>query len=98
MSGEDQIAFLKKWKDSGIKAIGPSYPSMQWRTALLAASDILQGKELPKEWILPQPSVTADNLGDYLSKNKGMPDGHYALFGGENLPGYPQVWIDRQTP
>jgi ribose transport system substrate-binding protein len=98
ISGEDQIAFLKKWKDSGVTAIGPSYPSMQWRTALLAASDILQGKELPKEWILPQTSVTAENLDDYLAKNEGMPDGHYALFGGEDLPGYPQVWIDRQVP
>lgn len=98
VSGEDQMAFLRKWKDSGVTAIGPSYPSMQWRTALLAAADILQGKELPKEWILPQPSVTADNLDDYLAKNEGMPDGHYAMFGGEDLPGFPQVWIDRQIP
>jgi len=71
---------------------------MQWRTALLAAADILSGKEVPKEWILPQPSVTSDNLADYLKKNEGMPDGHYALFGGEDLPGYPQLWIDRQVP
>lgn len=98
ISGEDQIGFLEKWKDSGVTALGPSYPTWQWRTALLAASDILQGQEIPKEWILPQPSVTADNLDDYLTKNEGMPEGHYAMFGGENLPGYPQVWIDRQIP
>jgi ribose transport system substrate-binding protein len=27
-----------------------------------------------------------------------MPDGHYAKFGGENLPGYPEVWQERQIP
>jgi ribose transport system substrate-binding protein len=27
-----------------------------------------------------------------------MPDGHYAKFGGEDLPGYPEVWQERQIP
>jgi ribose transport system substrate-binding protein len=27
-----------------------------------------------------------------------MPDGHYAKFGGEDLPGYPDVWRDRVIP
>lgn len=98
ISGEDQIGFLKKWKSSKVTAIGPSYPSMQWRTVLLAAEMVLQGKSIPKEWILPQPSVTKSNLDSYLGKNVGMPDGHYALFGGENLPGYPQAFISRKLP
>jgi ribose transport system substrate-binding protein len=33
-----------------------------------------------------------------LAVNKGMPDGHYATFGGEDLPGYPQVWQERIVP
>ena len=98
ISGEDQIGFLKKWKSSKVTAIGPSYPSMQWRTVLLAAEMVLKGTSIPKEWILPQPSVTQSNLDSYLAKNIGMPDGHYALFGGESLPGYPAAWIARKLP
>lgn len=97
ISGEDQIGFLRKWKESGVNGHGPSYPTMQWRTVLLAAQKVFAGEEIPKEWILPQPPVTAENLDSYLEKNTGMPDGHYALFGGENLPGYPKAWIDRKT-
>jgi ribose transport system substrate-binding protein len=98
ITGEDQIGFLKKWRDSGVVGHGPSYPTFQWRTALLAIESIANGEEIPAEWILPQPPVTAENLDEYLTTNEGMPDGHYALFGGEDLPGYPDVWIERQVP
>ena len=39
-----------------------------------------------------------DNSPEFLESNDGMPDGHYAKFGGEDLPGYPQVWQERQIP
>ena len=42
--------------------------------------------------------ITEDERADYLEANDGMPDGHYAKFGGENLPGYPEVWQERQIP
>ena len=98
MTGEDQMAFIRKWKDTGITGMAPVYSVFQWRTTLLAVEMIFDGTEVPKEWILPQAPITADDLDEYLAKNEGMPDGHYALFGGEDLPGYPQVWQDRIVP
>ena len=44
----------------------------------------------------PAPGAhLADELAEYLAANEGMPDGHYAKFGGEDLPGYPEVWQER---
>jgi ribose transport system substrate-binding protein len=51
---------------------------------------ILQGEEVPKEWTLPQPLITSDNLDQYLQPN--MPPLHYALCGCENMPGFPERW------
>ena len=98
MTGEDQIAFLNKWKDTGITALAPVYSNFQWRTALLAVQKIFAGEEVPKEWILPQQPITAEELDEVLAANEGMPDGHYARFGGEDLPGYPTVWQERIVP
>ena len=97
-TGEDQIAFLNKWKDTGITALAPVYSNFQWRTALLAVQKIFAGEEVPKEWILPQQPITAEELDEVLAANEGMPDGHYARFGGEDLPGYPTVWQERIVP
>lgn len=98
MTGEDQMAFMRAWKDTGITGLAPVYSNFQWRTALLAIEMIFDGTEVPAEWVLPQVPITAGELDEYLSVNEGMPDGHYALFGGEDLPGYPQVWQDRIVP
>ncbi len=98
MTGEDQIAFLNKWKSTGITALAPVYSNFQWRTALLAAEMIFKGTEVPKEWVLPQKPITASELDSVLAVNEGMPDGHYATFGGEDLPGYPEVWQQRIVP
>jgi ribose transport system substrate-binding protein len=54
---------------------------------------ILSGEEVPKEWILPQPAVTQENLADY--NDSSMPPLHYALCGCEEMPGYPERWQDR---
>src|SRR5690625_6859849 len=59
--------------------------NFQWRTPLLAAEMIFEGQEVPSEWVLPQDPITADELDEYLDRNEGMPDGHYAKFGGEDL-------------
>jgi ribose transport system substrate-binding protein len=74
------------------------YSNFQWRTPLLAAQKIFAGEEVPKEWVLPQVPIEAGELDEWLEANDGMPDGHYAKFGGENLPGYPEVWQERQIP
>ncbi len=98
MTGEDEMSFLRKWKDTGLTGLAPVYSNFQWRTPLLAAQKIFAGEEVPKEWVLPQKPITEAELDDYLTANDGMPDGHYAKFGGENLPGYPTVWQERQIP
>src|ERR671914_2740473 len=90
ITGEDHQDFLRKWKDDGLTAVAPTYPTYQWRTPVIAAVDILQGKEVPKEWTLPQPVITSENLDQYLQPN--MPPLHYALCGCENMPDFPARW------
>jgi ribose transport system substrate-binding protein len=88
--GEDQNDYLTKWKEDGLTAVAPTYPTYQWRTPIIAAVNILKGEEVPKEWVLPQPKITNDNLDDYVDPD--MPPLHYALCGCEDMPGYPQDW------
>jgi ribose transport system substrate-binding protein len=88
--GEDQQDFLNKWKNDGWTAIAPTYSNYQWRTPIIAALKILKGEEVPKEWVLPQPSITQDNLDQYADPD--MPPLHYALCGCEDMPGYPGPW------
>lgn len=98
MTGEDELSFLRKWKDTGLTGLAPVYSNFQWRTPLLALEKIFKGEEVPTEWVLPQSPITAAELDEYLDRNEGMPDGHYAKFGGEDLPGYPKVWQERVIP
>ncbi|WP_196839826.1 substrate-binding domain-containing protein [Arthrobacter sp. CAN_A1] len=98
MTGEDEMSFLRKWEETGIDALAPVYSNFQWRTPLLALEKIFAGEEVPAEWILPQTPITEDERGDFLAANEGMPDGHYAKFGGEDMEGYPEVWQERQIP
>ena len=94
-SGEDELSFMRKWKDTGMTAIAPVYSNFQWRTPILAAVQIWKGQEVPKEWVLPQEPITDADRDDYLERNKDMPSLHYAKFGGEDLPGFPDAWKDR---
>ncbi|MEJ6490525.1 substrate-binding domain-containing protein [Leucobacter sp. USCH14] len=98
MTGEDELSFLRKWEETGLTGLAPVYSNFQWRTPLLALEKIFDGEEVPAEWVLPQSPITEEDRGEFLELNEGMPDGHYAKFGGENLPGYPKVWQDRQIP
>jgi ribose transport system substrate-binding protein len=98
MTGEDEMSFLTKWKETGIDAMAPVYSNFQWRTPLLALEKIFKGEQIPAEWVLPQKPILADELDSWLQRNQGMPGGHYAKFGGEDLPGYPDVWQKRQMP
>jgi ribose transport system substrate-binding protein len=95
MAGEDELSFMRKWKDTGMTAIAPVYSNFQWRTPILAAVQIWKGQQVPKEWVLPQEPITDADRDDYLERNKDMPSLHYAKFGGEDLPGFPTAWKDR---
>ncbi|WDF34988.1 substrate-binding domain-containing protein [Arthrobacter agilis] len=98
MTGEDEMSFLRKWEETGLDGLAPVYSNFQWRTPLLALEKIFAGEEIPAEWVLPQSPITEEERGEFLTANEGMPDGHYAKFGGEDLPGYPTVWQERQIP
>ena len=90
ITGEDQNDFLQKWSDGGLTAIAPTYPTFQWRTPIIAAMDILAGKPVPKEWVLPQPTVDSTNLGQFY--NPAMPPLYYAMSSAETMPGFPEDW------
>jgi ribose transport system substrate-binding protein len=92
INGEDQQDFLVKWDQEGLTAIAPTFPTFQWRTAVIAALDVLQGNEVPSPWVLPQPAVTQENLATYLQANANMPPLHYAMCGCENMDGFPERW------
>lgn len=98
MTGEDEMSFLRKWEETGLTGLAPVYSNFQWRTPLLAVEMIFAGEEVPAEWVLPQTPITEEERGDYLAENEGMPDGHYAKFGGEDLPGFPETWMERNIP
>lgn len=95
IAGEDELSFMRKWDEEGLTAIGPVYSNFQWRTPVIAAGMILAGEEVPAEWILPQDPIREDDLDEYLDRNSDMPSLHYAKFGGEDLPGFPEAWVDR---
>ncbi|MFD4256243.1 substrate-binding domain-containing protein [Streptomyces sp. NPDC058534] len=88
--GEDQQDFLRIWAEDELTAIAPTYPTYQWRTPVLAALKILDGEQVPKEWVLPQPSIGADEVDRYVQED--LPPLHYAMCGCENMPGYPAPW------
>jgi ribose transport system substrate-binding protein len=91
ITGEDQQDYLQKWKSAGFKGLAPTYPTYQWRTAIIAAVNTLKGEPVPgPEWVLPQPPINADNLDQYI--NTSMPPLHYAMCGCEGMPNYPAAW------
>ena len=92
INGEDQLDFLRKWDEDGLTAIAPVYSNFQWRTPIIAATRILSGEPVPKEWILPQPPITEEQLDQVIADNEGLPPLHYATCGCDDLPGYPGNW------
>ncbi len=91
ITGEDQEDFLQKWKAEGLTALGPTYPTYQWRTPIIAALRTLKGEPvIGPTWKLPQPAITQETLDQYVDAK--MPSLHYALCGCEDMPGYPERW------
>jgi ribose transport system substrate-binding protein len=90
INGEDQLDFLRQRKERKLTAVAPTYPTYQWRTPVLAALRILNGEPVSSPWKLPQPTITQDNLDEYIDAD--MPPLHYAVCGCRELPGYPERW------
>jgi ribose transport system substrate-binding protein len=95
MVGEDQQDYLKFWSENNLTAIAPTFPTYQWRSAVLVSVMILQGEPVQKRWILPQPEITNANLAQYY--NPDMPPLYYALSGAEDMENWPQVWMELDT-
>jgi ribose transport system substrate-binding protein len=95
MVGEDQMDYLKYWKENNLTAIAPSFPTFQWRTAVWAPVMILQGEPVDKRWVLPQPNVTQENLDTYYLPD--MPPLYYALSSAEDMKNWPEVWQELDT-
>ena len=91
ITGEDQEDFLVKWQKEKLTAFAPTYPTYQWRSAIIAALKILKGEPvIGPTWKLPQPDITEATLASYVDPK--MPPLHYAMCGCKDLPGYPQRW------
>jgi len=95
MVGEDQMDYLKFWKENDLTAIAPTFPTYQWRTAVLAAVKILQGEEIDARWVLPQPNVTQENLDQFYLPD--MPPLYYAMSGAEDMTNWPDAWKELDT-
>ena len=90
MIGEDQQDFLEYWNANKINGLAPTFSTYQWRTAVLAAVMFLQGKPVQHNWVLPQPSVTAENLDQYIGS--GMPPLYYVMSSAEDMKNWPDAW------
>lgn len=90
ITGEDQQDFMVKVTDDGLTGVAPTYPGYQWRTAVIAAANIINGEEVPSEWVLPQPALTQDEMPDFI--NQEMPPLFYALCGCQEMPNFPTAW------
>ena len=95
MVGEDQMDYLKYWKENNVTAIAPTFPTFQWRTAVLAATMILQGEPVDHRWVLPQPNVTQANLDQFYLPD--MPPLYYAMSSAEDMDNWPDAWKELDT-
>ena len=69
MTGEDNNGFMKAWKglsSQGFKGIAASEPTWISAEALKLALDALAGKEIPKQKMIPVPTITDENLDQYV--------------------------------
>lgn len=92
MVGEDQNDYLLFWKEKGLTAIAPTFPTYQWRTAILGSVMFLEGETVQKRWVLPQVDVTQANLDQFAQPN--MPPLHYTMCGCEDMDNYPSAWTN----
>jgi len=69
MTGEDNNGFLKLWKKyqpQGYKAIGASMPTYLFAEGLEIGLKLLKGQDVPRDTIIPVPTITEDNIDKYV--------------------------------
>ncbi|MFC5703998.1 ABC transporter substrate-binding protein [Cohnella faecalis] len=73
MVGEAYNGFLKLWakhKDKGFSSIAPALPNYNVLISLEVALRALEGKEVPKNVLVPLPMVTDETLSNYVQPDK----------------------------
>ncbi|MEE8600328.1 substrate-binding domain-containing protein [Euzebya tangerina] len=89
--GEDENQFLQAWAEGDLNAVAPTFPNYQWRTAIEAAADILEGTPVPERWIVPQPAIqTAEERDEAIAEELGPL--FYALCGCRDLGSFPDAY------
>ncbi len=86
ITGEDYNGWLKIWQKNRLQGFAATNPVFECRTAIIAAVHILKGESIPREWVLPQPIITNDNLDQFADQN--LPDDYWAMCGCKQLPGF----------
>lgn len=79
MTSEDNNGFLKKWnelKGQGFKSIAVAKPTWLGSEALKVVLDLLDGKKVEKDTVLPVPTITDDNLAKFVRTD--LPDSYWA--------------------
>ena len=79
MTGEDNNGYLKRWKaleGKGYDSIAVAKPTWLASEALRTAVDLLDGKNVPKDTVLPVPTITKANLDQYVKP--GLSDSFWA--------------------
>ena len=79
MTGEDNNGYLKRWKaieGKGFDSIAVAKPTWLASEALRAAIDLLDGKNVPKDTVLPVPTITKADLDKYVKP--GLSDSFWA--------------------
>lgn len=71
VTGEDGNGFLKVWKElrdkgTGFDSIATSMPTWISKKAMEVAIDALDGKDIPKEVLLPIPTIVGDEVDEYV--------------------------------
>ncbi len=75
MTGEDNNGYLKRWSElrpEGFDSIATSKPTWLGSESLKLALDLLDGKDVAKDNVLPVPTITNDNLDAFVRPD--LPD------------------------
>ncbi|MDR1733092.1 MAG: ABC transporter substrate-binding protein [Synergistaceae bacterium] len=80
ITGEDNNGFFKAWKKTKDKypkfdSIATSCPTWISAAAMELALDVLKGKKVEKETILPVPVTTSENIDKYVKMD--LPDSYW---------------------
>lgn len=75
MTGEDNNGYLKRWVElqpEGFDSIATSKPTWLGSESLKVALDLLDGKDVAKDNVLPVPTITSENLEEFVRPD--LPD------------------------